>query len=112
MSNIAVAEVLRICGKWMEGKPFASFVADKKGIKERQAYTQIKKALKDGEILRLVLPNRTVLYGLAEFGSPFQKKPFTEESESVKKLITVLKQIRDVEIDRELMDYFQNAPKQ
>ena len=70
MSNIAVAEILKIHGKWIEGKPFAEFVAEKKRITARQAYNLIKKASENRKILRLPLPNRTVLYGLAEFGPP------------------------------------------
>ena len=70
MSNISVAEILKICGKWMECKPFSEFVAEKKEIGVRHAYNLIKKATDNLKILRTPLPNRTVLYGLPEFGDP------------------------------------------
>lgn len=79
MSNIAVAEILKIHGKWIEGKPFAEFVAQKKRIGERHAYNLIKEASDKHEILRLPLPNRTVLYGLAEFGPPISKEEIENE---------------------------------
>ena len=84
MINISVAELLKIQGEWIEGKPFAEFIAEKKKISERHAYILIKKAWKNNEILRLPLPNRTVLYGLSEFGPPnfersTEKKPSKEE---------------------------------
>lgn len=68
MSNISVAEILKIHGTWTESKPFAKSVSKKKGITERHAYNLIKDATGKHEILRITLPNRTVLYGLPEFG--------------------------------------------
>lgn len=70
MSNISVAEILKIHGKWIQSTPFIKFVADKKRITERYAYILIKKAVENHDILRLLLENRTVLYGLTEFGPP------------------------------------------
>jgi len=83
MSNISVAEILKIHGKWIEGKPFAEFVAQKKRISKRHAYNLIKEASENHEILRLPLPNRTVLYGLSEFGPP-KFEPSTEQKPSPK----------------------------
>ena len=37
-------------------------------MSSRHAYNEIKKAWKNGEILRETLPDRTVIYGLPEFG--------------------------------------------
>lgn len=73
MSNISVAEILKIYGKWADSKQFLKFIKERKGITERQAYNLIKKATERHEILKETLRNRTVLYGLAEFG-PIQKK--------------------------------------
>ena len=90
MQNISVAEILKIHGKWVLGKPFAEFVADKKRITERYAYILIKEAVNNHEILRLPLPNRTVLYGLPEFG-PLKFKPSTEQKPSKEKLLVINK---------------------
>jgi len=80
MSNITVAETLKIHGKWIEAKPFASLVSEKLKISERMAYIKIKKATEKKEILKIPLPNRTVLYGLADFGP----LPSTKEKTSGK----------------------------
>jgi len=80
MSNISVAEMLKIRGKWVEGTPFTEFVAEKKKISVRHAYNLIKKAVNNHEILRIPLPNRTVLYGLPEFS--YQQKHENKNSQS------------------------------
>lgn len=74
MSNISVAEILKLHGKWIEGKPFASLVAEKRKVTARHAYNLIKEAWKNAEVLKIPLPNRKVLYGLAEFGAPVAGK--------------------------------------
>ena len=74
MSNISVAEMLKIHAKWIESTPFASLVAERKKVTDRHAYNLIKKAHEDREILKIPLPNRKVLYGLPEFGPPFKEK--------------------------------------
>ena len=68
MSNISVAEILKIHGKWIRSEDFVNLVSEKLNISPRHAYNKIKKALKNGEILRQTLPDRTVIYGLPEFG--------------------------------------------
>jgi len=74
---MTVADILKIYGKWIKSEDFANLVSKKLNIKERQAYRRIKKAWKDGEILRVTLPDRTVLYGLPEFGYPkFEEKTY------------------------------------
>ena len=45
-----------------------NLVSEKLNISSRHAYNEIKKAWKNGEILRETLPDRTVIYGLPEFG--------------------------------------------
>ena len=68
MSNISVAEILKIYGKWIRSEDFVNLVSEKLNISPRHAYNKIKKALKNGEILKETLPDRTVIYGLPEFG--------------------------------------------
>lgn len=74
MSNITVAEILRIHGKWIKSKEFAQLVSEKLRISERMAYLEIKKAWRKKEILKIPLPDRTVLYSLQEFGYPILEK--------------------------------------
>lgn len=78
MSNISVAETLKIHGRWIEATPFVSLVAKKLKISERMAYIKIKEAVKCNEILKNTLSNRKVLYGLAEFGA----EPSSKEDSS------------------------------
>lgn len=86
MSNISVAEILKIHGRWIETTGLAALVADKLRITERHAYNKIKKAWENKEILKVELPNRSgVLCGLAEFG-PLPFKPSLEEKAQVKTL--------------------------
>lgn len=68
MSNISVVDILKIHGKWIQASKFESFVSEKMKISERYAHNLIKKACKEKQILRVELPNRAVIYGLAEFG--------------------------------------------
>ena len=78
MSNISVAEILKIHGTWIQGKNFADLVSQKRRITERHAYNLITKASKKKEILRVPLSNRTVLNGLPEFGPIKRSKPTIE----------------------------------
>jgi hypothetical protein len=71
MSNISVAEILKMHGKdWIKSEDFVNLVSGKLKISERQAYNKIKEAWKKREILKSTLPDRTVIYGLPEFGHP------------------------------------------
>jgi hypothetical protein len=72
MSNISVADMLKMHGMWIESTKLTQMMAKKLKLTERQAYRLIKKAALNGEILKLTLSNRNVLYGLPEFGSPQQ----------------------------------------
>jgi hypothetical protein len=77
MSNVSVADILKMHGDWIESNKFIELVHEKLKISDRQAYRLIKK---DKQILRLTLQDRTVLYGLAEFGLPkIAEKPSTEK---------------------------------
>ena len=70
MSNMTVADILKIHGKWVKAEELVEKVCQKLNIKERQAYRKIQKAVKNREILKATLPDRTVIYGLPEFGMP------------------------------------------
>jgi hypothetical protein len=72
MLNISVAEILKMHGEWIESEDFVKLVSQKLGITPRQAYNKIKEATEKGEILRVPLSNRRVIYGLPEFGEPKQ----------------------------------------
>ena len=72
MSNVSVADILKIHGKWIESSQLIDLVVKKLKISQRQAYRYIKK---DKQILKLVLSDRTVLYGLGEFGLPTEVRP-------------------------------------
>ncbi|MEM0058663.1 MAG: hypothetical protein QXG09_07350 [Candidatus Bathyarchaeia archaeon] len=55
---------------FLEVVSYDSFIGEKLGVSERMAYHRIKEAVEKGEILKVTLQNRRVLYGLAEFGEP------------------------------------------
>jgi hypothetical protein len=79
VSNISVAEILRIYRKWAQASEFEEFISQKLKISIRHAHNLVKKATSNGEIMRVELPNRNVIYGLAEFGPIIQ----THQSSSV-----------------------------
>lgn len=91
MNTVTVADILRMHGKWIEANQFTKLISEKLNIKDRQAWRKIKKATKKGEVMRLPLSNRRVLYGLAEFGLPdfpYEKlttsdKPSFEDGEAM-----------------------------
>jgi hypothetical protein len=68
MSTISIAETLKLFGKWAKATEFENFVSTKRKITLRHAHNLVKKAVANREILRVQLPNGTVLYGLPEFG--------------------------------------------
>jgi len=75
MDKTSPREVLLKHGRWVSATEFAKLVAEKKNVSERQAKTLISKALiskanLDHAIMRHVFSDRTVIYGLAEFGPP------------------------------------------
>ncbi len=80
MPNMTVADILKIHGKWIESKQLISQISQKMAINERQAYRKIKDAFKNGEIKKVLLPNNSVLYGLAEFG-PLSSENTLESSD-------------------------------
>lgn len=69
---MSVADILKKHGKWMTVKELVSVVERRLNVSDRQAYREIKQAWKDGEIRKLVLPDRSVLCGLPEW--PFLPK--------------------------------------
>ena len=92
MSNISIAEILKIHDKWIQASEFEKFVSEKLKIGERHAHNLVKKATNKKEILRVELPNRTVLYGLAEFG-PIRKAVVEGHS---RQLIPALRKIAGI----------------
>lgn len=79
--NISVAELLKIRGKWTKSEDFAEFVTKKLEVSRRHTYNLIKKAVSKGEILKIPLHDRTVIYGLPEFGPPTEA--FTSQSKNI-----------------------------
>lgn len=84
MVNISVAEILKIHGKWIQATEYVRLIHQKLGISDKHAYNLIKKALKNNEIKRYLYPDRTVCYGLLEFG------PLTEGKNDANTVIPVL----------------------
>lgn len=72
MPNMSVADILKIQGKWTSSDKLISQIMQKMSITNRQAYRKIKDAVSKGEIKKIQLPDRSILYGLAEFG-PVEK---------------------------------------
>jgi len=70
MDEVSPREVLLKHGRWVGATEFAKLVAEKRSVSDRQAKTLISKAYFDREIRKHVFPDRTVIYGLAEFGPP------------------------------------------
>lgn len=70
MEKVSVHEILLKRGKWTSSEKLVKLVANKRGITQRQAYTLIKKACDSKEIKKHVFHDRTVIYGLEEFGPP------------------------------------------
>jgi hypothetical protein len=68
MFSVSVAEMLKLYGKWVRATEFVDFISGRGMISNRHAYNLIRKAVDDGEIIRVPLRDRTVLYGLPEFG--------------------------------------------
>ena len=68
MEKISPDEILRKQGKWIESSKFVKIVADKRNVSLRQARNIIKNEKK--EITKHVFSDRTVIYGLPEFGPP------------------------------------------
>jgi hypothetical protein len=66
MEKISPDEILRKHGKWAESLKFAKIVAEKRKVSIRQARNIIKKESK--KIIKHVYSDRTVIYGLPEFG--------------------------------------------
>lgn len=72
MPNMSVADILKIQGKWTGSDKLISQIMQKMSVTNRQAYRKIKDSVSKGEIKKIQLPDRSVLYGLAEFG-PVEK---------------------------------------
>ena len=65
--DTSVAAILKELGKPVEAMELVDVVARKRNVGKKQAYRLIKKAWKDGEIRKIPLPDRRVLYALPEW---------------------------------------------
>jgi len=83
MPNMTVADILKIHGKYVESKQLVSLVAEKMSIDQRQAYRKIKESFQNNDIKKFQLPDRSVLYGLAEFG-PLSSEKMSKAASSRK----------------------------
>ncbi len=70
MDKTSPREILLVFGKWIGSTDFAKLVAEKKNVSERQAKNLISQAYRHKEIRKHIFSDRTVIYGLAEFGPP------------------------------------------
>jgi len=117
---MSVVDILRKYGKWIESSKFVALAQKEmeksgKSKSERQIYRDIKKAVKNKEMLKIALQDRTVLYGLAEFGPPpnlsniivFWEK---EDLDFINRMTQgeLLKEIEDI---REMHEFFKEKPK-
>jgi hypothetical protein len=84
---MSVADMLKEYGKWMQSKDLVELVAKRLNVSERQAFRKISQAYKNKEILRQILPDRTVIYGLPEFGFDYEFEVLVDSIEHrIKKL--------------------------
>lgn len=81
MVIMSVADILRKHGKWAQSKELVGMVMKKLNMSSRQAYREIRRDWKDGEIRRVVLPDLGVVYGLREW--PFLPKSSKKPKEIV-----------------------------
>lgn len=76
MTNISVAEILKIHGNWIGSTELAKLVAEKRNVTVRHAWNLIKK---EKDVIKCRLPDRRIICGLVEFGPPSERLP-TETS--------------------------------
>jgi hypothetical protein len=87
MFDITVTAILREHKKWIQTKELVKLIAQKRNVKERQAYNILKNALDtnskfyEKEIIKHIFWDGNVIYGLAEFGPPTLEKSSTEKIE-------------------------------
>jgi uncharacterized membrane-anchored protein len=119
VKNVSVTEALKLKRQWTASKEFVSFVAQLNKKSVRAAYTDIKKAVINKDILKVILQdqNRTVIYGLPEFGKPDTwvasgpqtLEPLPESEEDKMKAAMLLKnicQLRGRRLTIEEANYF------
>jgi hypothetical protein len=95
MDKTSPREVLLSYGKWIGSSDFAKLIAEKRNISERQAKTDISKARREKQIVRHVFSDRTVIYGLQEFGPPTSEASHQGISEpEVEKVRKALEELR------------------
>ena len=82
MDKTSPHEVLLKYGKWISSADFAKLVAETRNVSERQARALISKAYRDGLVSKHIFPDRTVIYGLTEFGPPTSEAKTAASTES------------------------------
>jgi hypothetical protein len=75
---MSVADILKEYGKWIPSKDLVKLVAKRLNVSERQAFRKISQAYRNQEILRQILPDRKVIYGLPEFGFDYELEVLVE----------------------------------
>lgn len=74
MKKISVREILQQHGRWINSSELVKLICQKNEVTPRRAYQLIKRAYKCKEIKKHIFPDRTVIYGLTEFGPPILRK--------------------------------------
>jgi hypothetical protein len=118
---MSATDILRKYGKWIESSKFIILVKNEiekngKTKSERQIYREIKKAVKNREILKITVQDRTVLYGLAEFGPPPNLSNiivFYREKEDLAFINKMSERglLEDIENIKEMNEFFKEKPK-
>ena len=80
MEKTSPREVLLRHGKWITAKDFVKLFAAKRNVSDRQAKTLISEAYRNKEIKKHIFSDRTVIYGLTEFGPPTSPVSLVEDS--------------------------------
>jgi hypothetical protein len=95
MDKTSPREVLLSYGKWINSTALSKLIAEKKKVTERQAKTDINRAYRNKQIKKHVFPDRSVIYGLDEFGPPTsaqaEKKTEISDAEKIRKAIEELR---------------------
>jgi len=82
MENITPHAILRQHGKWITASEFVDLVCNKREVKPRQAKNIISEAYRKKEIIKHIFSDRTVIYGIPEFGPPTFENPKDKETVS------------------------------
>jgi hypothetical protein len=100
MEKSSPKEVLLIYGRWIGSTEFVKLVARKNGKSERWAKKLIADAYRDKQIKKHVFPDRTVIYGLTEFGPPTSLS-ITVDNEAISSGTSMRVELLNVPINNE-----------